>query len=461
MSSEKKRIVILGAGESGVGAALLAQNKGFDVFVSDKGVIQEQYEKILDTKQIPYEFGKHTEELILDAFEVIKSPGIPDNIPIIQKIFEKGIPIISEIEFASRYTQAKIIAITGSNGKTTTTLLIYHLLKEAGFDVGLAGNVGDSFAKQILELNPEYWVLEVSSFQLDNSYKFSPDIAILLNISPDHLDRYENNFQTYINAKFRLIQNAHKDTNFIYFRDNQAINREIKKKNIAGNHLPISIQETIENGAFLRNQQLHVQLKRENTNFTIDQNTLTLKGKHNMVNVMAAALACLKVGISEEDLKTHLLTFKNVAHRLEEVTEIEGVRFINDSKATNVESVYYALDSFEEKIIWIAGGVDKGNDYEKIVDLIAKKVKYLICLGVNNDELIRVFKNSIRVIYQTTDIKDAVEQAFELAHPGDIVLLSPACASFDLFKNYEDRGDQFKKAVLKISKLATIKRKDD
>jgi UDP-N-acetylmuramoylalanine--D-glutamate ligase len=453
-----KKIAILGGGESGVGAALLAKHKGFDVFVSDKGLLGEKYEKVLTENHIDFEEGKHTEELILEADEIIKSPGIPGNVPILEKAKAKNIPIISEIEFASRYTNAKLIAITGSNGKTTTTLLTYHLLKAAGFNVGLGGNVGDSFAKQVIEDKYEYWVLEISSFQLDDCYKFKPDFAVILNITPDHLDRYDYNFQHYVNAKMKIVQNADKDTHFIYFKDNQAIARELKKHSIPGQHYPISIQEVLENGAFLRNNQLEFVLKKTKENpIIIPTADIPLKGKHNMVNVMTAVLICLKLGIDESVLKEYFSTFTGVEHRLEEVETINGIRFINDSKATNVDSVFYALDSFEEKIILIAGGVDKGNDYTKIRDLVHQKVKFLICLGKDNKKLVDFFRDSIRIIYQTEDIKDAVEQAFELARKGDIVLLSPACASFDLFENYEDRGRQFKKAVSKLSKLNTLK----
>jgi UDP-N-acetylmuramoylalanine--D-glutamate ligase len=460
MSSQ--RIVILGAGESGVGAALLAKAKGFEVFVSDKSAIAEKYEHILTENQIDYEEGKHTEDFILNAYEIVKSPGIPNNVPILVEAKKRNIPIISEIEFAARYTNAKIIAITGSNGKTTTTLLTYHLLKAAGLNVGLGGNVGDSFAKQVIEDKYEYWVLEVSSFQLDDCYEFDPDIAIILNITPDHLDRYENNFQNYVNSKFRIVQNfekSKKERTFIYLKDNQAIARELKRKNIAGNHLPISLSENLDNGAFFKNNLLEFYLKKEKKESKIAPNEVTLKGKHNMINVMAAVLVCLKLGIDEAILKTYFHSFPGVEHRLEEVDTINQVKYINDSKATNVDSVYYALDSFDEKIIWIAGGVDKGNDYTKIRDLVHQKVKYLICLGKENKKILDFFRDSIRIIYQTEDIKDAVEQAQELAKPGDIILLSPACASFDLFENYEDRGRQFKKAVAKLQKLSSLKEK--
>jgi UDP-N-acetylmuramoylalanine--D-glutamate ligase len=452
------RIVILGGGESGVGVALLAKSKGFAVFLSDSSAIQEQYATTLKENQIEYEEGRHTDELILNATEIIKSPGIPDTVPILKEAVNQKIPVISEIEFAARYTKGKIIAITGSNGKTTTTLLTYHLLKSAGYNVGVAGNVGNSFAKEVIEDKYDYWVLEISSFQLDNCYQFKPDVAVMLNITPDHLDRYDNNFQTYINSKFRLVQNADRDTAFIYFKDNPAVARELKRRLINGQYFPISLTEALDNGAYLRNQELFFHIKKTNFSFSLSQAEVNLKGKHNMVNVMAAVLACLKVGVEVTNFAEYFKTFEGVEHRLEEVTTISGVKFINDSKATNVDSVYYALDSFDEKIIWIAGGVDKGNDYSKIREMVDKKVKFLICLGIDNNKLFNFFRDTIRIVFQTDDIKDAVEQAFELAKPGDIVLLSPACASFDLFQNYEDRGNQFKKAVQKLSKLSGMKR---
>lgn len=457
----KRNIVVLGAGESGVGAALLAKKQGREVFVSDAGAsLKEQYQKLLDENEIPYETGKHSEEIILKAHEIVKSPGIPNHSEIVRKAQEANIPIISEIEFAARYTQARIIAITGSNGKTTTTLLLYHVLQSAGFNVGIGGNIGEGFARQLAEgANYDFWVLEISSFQLEHCFEFNPEIAIILNITPDHLDRYENNFQNYINTKFRLIQNLGKDQSFIFFRDNPAIGREVRKRVSSAEFLPVSITDTMENGAYLKEGALNFHIKKDARTLQFSQEDLKLKGKHNMINVMAAVMACMKLGMPDDQLKSYFNTFQGVEHRLEEVAEIAGVRFINDSKATNVDSVYYALDSFDEKIVWIAGGVDKGNDYTKIEDLVNKKVKFLICLGVNNQKLFSTFKDYIQIIYQTDNMRDAVEQAFELARGGDVVLLSPANASFDLFESFEDRGNQFKKAVSKLHKLANLKRR--
>ncbi|TAG05293.1 MAG: UDP-N-acetylmuramoyl-L-alanine--D-glutamate ligase [Cytophagia bacterium] len=459
MNTNNKKIVILGGGESGIGAALLAKAKGFEVFVSDKNPLSPKYEQVLTDENILYEEGEHTEELILAAAEIIKSPGIPSNAAIVLKAKEAKIPIISEIEFASRYTKAKIIAITGSNGKTTTTLLTYHLLKSAGLNVGLAGNVGESWAKQLVKDEHDYWVLEVSSFQLDDCYQFTPDIAIILNVTPDHLDRYENNFQFYVDSKFKLVQNIKKENFFIYQKDNPAIAQELKKRIIGGQHFPISLSEVLDNGAYLKGQFLDFYDKKQKISFSMQTNEIHLKGKHNMVNVMASIQVCLRLGVAETALKEYFQSFHGVEHRLEEVETIDGVRFINDSKATNVDSVYYALDSFEEKVIWIAGGIDKGNDYNKIKDLVNKKVKALVCLGKDNSKLVDFFRDSVHIIYQTQDIRDATEQAFELSKNGEVVLLSPACASFDLFANYEERGKEFKKAVQKIHKISAMKGK--
>lgn len=454
----KQKIAILGGGESGVGAALLAKAKGFDVFLSDGGALQPKYEQELQDNLIQYEVGTHSEDSILSASEIIKSPGIANDALIVRQAIAQGIPIISEIEFASRYTNAKIIAITGSNGKTTTTLLTYHLLKSAGFHVGLAGNVGNSFAREILTNQYDYWVLEVSSFQLDNCYEFNPDVAVLLNITPDHMDRYDFNFQSYVNAKFRILQKGDAHQSFIYFKDSQAIALELKQHTFPQKHFAISLNETVENGAYCLGKDLHFRLKQNGLTFSLTPEEITLKGKHNQINVMAAVLACLEVGANPESLREYFKTFRGIEHRLEEVASINGIRFINDSKATNVDSVFYALDSFDDRIVWIAGGVDKGNDYDKIKDLVAHKVKYLVCLGIDNDKLFNYFRNDVKIIVQTDNIKDAVEQAYEFARKGDIVLLSPACASFDLFQNYEDRGNQYKKAVLKLSKLDGIKK---
>jgi UDP-N-acetylmuramoylalanine--D-glutamate ligase len=454
----KQKLVILGGGESGVGAALLAKEKGYEVFLSDGGLIQPKYEQELQDHLIEYEAGKHTDLRILEASEIIKSPGIPNDAPIIKEAMAHNIPIISEIEFAARYTQAKIIAITGSNGKTTTTLLTYHLLKSAGFNVGVAGNVGNSFAREILQHQYDYWVLEVSSFQLDNCYEFKPDVAVILNITPDHMDRYNYNFQNYVDAKFRILQKGDANQAFVYFKDNPAIALELKQKTLSQRHFPISLNEAVESGAYCLGKDLHFRLKHNGLTFNLAPEEITLKGKHNQVNVMAAVLACLEAGANPESLREYFKTFKGIEHRLEEVATINGIRFINDSKATNVDSVFYALDSFDDNIVWIAGGIDKGNDYDKIRELVKQKVKYLVCLGIDNDKLFNYFRNDVKIVVQTDNIKDAVEQAYEFARKGDIVLLSPACASFDLFQNYEDRGNQFKKAVSKLSKLDGVKR---
>jgi UDP-N-acetylmuramoylalanine--D-glutamate ligase len=457
MAKTDKKIVILGGGESGVGAALLAQSKGFSVFLSDKSEITEKYTNILDEHKIAYEQSQHSEAIILEASEIIKSPGIPSDIPILIKAKEKKIPIISEIEFAARYTSAKIIAITGSNGKTTTTLLTYHLLQSCGYSVGLAGNIGESFAQKVMIQTPDYWVLEISSFQLEDCYKFSPDVAILLNITPDHLDRYENNFQLYVEAKFRITQNLSSKQHFIYLKDNAAISREIRKRSISATQYAISLSENQENGAYLKDDTLIFNLKKTKQTLKIDTHEIPLKGKHNLTNSMAAVLACLQVGANLEELVTYFKSFEGVPHRLEEVAVINDVKFINDSKATNVDSVYFALDSFDEPIVWIAGGVDKGNDYDKIKELVHRKVKYLICLGKDNRKLFNTFKDDLKIVYQTDNIRDAVEQAFSLAKAGDVILFSPACASFDLFANYEDRGEQFKKTITKINRVGRLR----
>ncbi len=457
-----KKITVLGGSESGVGAALLAKKQGFDVFLSDKGNIPEKYEEILIRNDIHFEETKHTESVIFEASEIIKSPGIPNNAPLLEEARKRGINIVSEIEFASRYTKAKIIAITGSNGKTTTTMLVYHLLKSAGFSVGLGGNIGDSFAKQLTEQDFDYWVLEISSFQLDDCYNFSPYISIILNITPDHLDRYDYNFELYKQAKFRMVQNFKESDYLIYFQENEPITSEIaiRQKNgtlSKGNLLPVSLEQVIKTGAYLDNNNLVFQINDKHIRLSLSE--IPLKGKHNAINVLCATLASLLVGVEEQHLHSYYNEFKGVEHRLEEVMTIDGVRFINDSKATNVDSVFYALDSFQEKIIWIAGGVDKGNDYEKLVPLVREKVKALICMGKENEKLVAFFRKIVPILYQTEDVKDATEQAFELGRQNEIVLLSPACASFDLFKNYEDRGQQYKKAIEKIAKINALKPK--
>jgi len=441
-----KKIVILGGGESGVGAALLANAKGFEVFLSDKGLLSDKYKEILSHNNIPFEEGEHTESRILDAHEVIKSPGIPDKVELIKKLHSLRIPVISEIEFASRYTKAKIIAITGSNGKTTTTLLTYHILKNAGLNVGLAGNVGESFAKQVIEDIFDYFVLELSSFQLDNCFNFKADVAILLNITPDHLDRYNYDFQNYIESKFRILQNMTVNDDFIYYQESEALMGELSKRtDLTVKRLPVSLTEKIEQGGSLINTIIHCQYKQNSFDFPISG--LPIKGSHNAINAMCAVLVCQSLGLDNEQIMTGLKSFQGVEHRLEPCGEIKGVKYINDSKATNVDSVFYALGSYNDSIILIMGGVDKGNDYRQIEQLIAQKVKALICMGKDNSKLLEFFGKKVPMIYSVDSMQKAVQLSSDLGTEGDVVLLSPACASFDLFKNYEDRGRQFKTAV--------------
>ncbi len=450
MMENVKNIVILGAGESGVGAALLAQHKGFSVFVSDGGVLKERYRKDLNAADIEFEEGKHTASKILQADLIIKSPGISDKVEMVKKAKEKGIEIIDEIEFASRFTKAKKIAITGTNGKTTTTLLTYHLLKEAGYSVGLAGNVGHSFARQVIKDNFEYYVLELSSFQIDGMNTFKPDVAILLNITPDHLDRYEYNFKNYINSKFRIIEKMSHEECFIYFSDKGPIEEELARRNVEASLFAISLVENVKNGAFLEDDHLVFNIESTKKSHKIPVNQVSLIGKHNMVNSMAAVLTTLTMDAPMEKVVRALKTFKNAPHRLEKVATIDDILFINDSKATNVDSVYYALEGMSAPIVWIAGGLDKGNDYDRIEALVKEKVKALICLGKDNVKLTDYFTGKVDVIRQTVSVTDAARWGADLAAPGDVVLLSPACASFDLFRNYEDRGEQFKDAVIKL-----------
>lgn len=441
-----KKIIILGGGESGVGAALLAKAKGFEVFLSDRGLLSAQYKEILAQNDIPFEEGQHTESQILSADEVIKSPGIPDKVELIKKLYSLKIPVISEIEFAARYTKAKIIAITGSNGKTTTTLLTYHILKNAGLNVGLAGNVGESFAKQVIEDTFDYFVLELSSFQLDNCYNFKADIAILLNITPDHLDRYNYEFQNYIESKFRVLQNMNASDDFIYFQESEALAGELLKRNdLTVNCLPISLVKEIRQGGYLENGTLKVNYK--NATFEFPQAELPIKGSHNVINSLAAILVSKSLGLENEQITSGLKSFQSVEHRLEPCGEIKGVKYVNDSKATNVDSVFYALGSFDEPIILIMGGVDKGNDYRQIEQLVEQKVKALICMGKDNSKLLEFFGKKVPMIFSVDNLQKAVQLSADLGTEGDVVLLSPACASFDLFKNYEDRGRQFKEAV--------------
>jgi UDP-N-acetylmuramoylalanine--D-glutamate ligase len=439
------RIVVLGAGESGVGAAILAQKKGFEVFISDKGAIAEKYKNVLLNYNISWEEGKHSEDKIFNASEVVKSPGIPDKAELIKKLKQKNIPVISEIEFAGRYTKAKTICITGSNGKTTTTLLTYHILKKAGLNVGLAGNVGDSFARKVAEADCDYYVLELSSFQLDGMYEFRADIAVLLNITPDHLDRYEYNMQNYVDSKFRIAQNQTENDAFIYCLDDEETLKAINNKEIKAKAYPFSIKKAVEQGAFLEDKNLVININ--NNHFSMSIHELALQGNHNIYNSMAAGVASRILDIRKEVIRESLSDFQNIEHRLEFIAKVNGIEFINDSKATNVNSTWYALESMENQTIWIAGGVDKGNDYSSLIDIAKDKVIALICLGVDNEKLKNAFKDVIPVIEEAGSASEAVRKAYSIGKKGDTVLLSPACASFDLFQNYEDRGRQFKEAV--------------
>ncbi len=440
-----KRIVVLGGGESGAGAAILAKAKGFDVFVSDFSSIKPKYKEMLDAHAIRWEEGQHTEAEILNADEIIKSPGIPDKAPIIQKLLAQGTPIISEIEFAGRYTDAKMICITGSNGKTTTTMLTYHILKEAGVDVGLAGNVGNSLALQVAEEPHEVYVIELSSFQLDNMYEFKVDVAILLNITPDHLDRYNYEMQNYVDAKFRILQNQTAADAFIYWNDDPIIAREIAKRHPVATLYPFSEIHNDGVRGYTENQQIVIETS--NGTLTMDQTLLALTGTHNLYNSLAAGIASKVVNIRDEYIRASLSNFTGVEHRLEKVTRVRGVDYINDSKATNVNSCWYALQSMTTKLVLILGGTDKGNDYSEIEELVKQKVRALIFLGVDNSKLHAFFDGKIAQIEDARSMEEAVNKAYQLAQKGDTVLLSPCCASFDLFKSYEDRGQQFKQCV--------------
>jgi UDP-N-acetylmuramoylalanine--D-glutamate ligase len=439
-----KKIVILGAAESGVGSAVLARKQGYDVFVSDMGVIKEKYKKELISNAIRFEEGKHTSDEILNADEVIKSPGIPDKAEIIKSLHKKDIPVISELEFAKRYTNAKMICITGTNGKTTTTLLTYHLLKKAGMSVGLGGNVGQSFAMQVATQEFDYYVLELSSFQLDGMYDFKADIAILTNITPDHLDRYEYQLQNYVNSKFRITQNQSANDHFIYCADDEITMQEIAKRNFSAQLHPFSIYKKEGMTAWLENEQLTIDL---NNLFTMSIKDLSLQGKHNLYNSMAAGIAARALEIRKDVVRESFADFENIEHRLEFVNSVHGIDFINDSKATNVNSTWYALESMQKPVIWIAGGVDKGNDYSILLPLVKQHVRAIVCLGKDNKKLMDAFRELVSEIVETESAEAAVRAAYKLGKKGDVVLLSPCCASFDLFENYEDRGRQFKGAV--------------
>ncbi|MGC8749430.1 UDP-N-acetylmuramoyl-L-alanine--D-glutamate ligase [Hydrotalea sp.] len=440
-------LIIIGAGESGVGAAILAKQKGFNVFVSDANAISEKYKHELYKYDIAFEEKQHSEDKILQSALVVKSPGIANKTIIIQKIKQKGIPVISEVEFAFQYCgESKIIAITGSNGKSTTTALTYHILNEGGFDAALVGNIGISFAKQVALNSKQWYVAEISSFQLDDIVNFKPHIAVLLNITEDHLDRYDYNFQNYISSKFRIIENQNYEDYFIYCDDDPVIQQQLNNISITHtNPLPFSMKHEIKNGAYLKGDQMMLRIQEERVSMSIYD--FALKGKHNTYNTMAACIAATTVGIRKEKIREAVNDFQSLAHRMEYVATVRGVDFINDSKATNVNSTWFALESMTKPTILILGGVDKGNDYSLITDLVKEKVKAIVCMGTDNKKIIAAFKNIVPVIVETASATDAVAQSFKLAAKGDVVLLSPACASFDLFKNFEDRGNQFKLAV--------------
>ena len=443
-NNDMKRIVILGAGESGAGAAVLAKKQGFDVFVSDMSAIAEKYKKQLDSHAISWEEGQHTASMILNADEIIKSPGIPDTAPMVAKAIDADIPIISEIEFAGRYTHSKMVCITGSNGKTTTTSLIYHIFKEAGYDVGLAGNIGNSLALQVAEDPHDYYVIELSSFQLDNMYEFRANIAILLNITPDHLDRYDNCMQNYVDAKMRIIRNQTSEDAFIYWNDDPIIKRELEKYDIKAVQCPFSALK--ENGSigYIEAGQYKIE---KPTPFNMEQEKLSLTGQHNVYNSLAAGIATEIAGIKNEVIRKSLSEFPGVEHRLEKVCSVRGVLYVNDSKATNVDACWYALESMKTKVVLIIGGKDKGNDYAPIIDLVKEKCSALVYLGADNTKLHNTFDVLGIPVRDTHSMPDCVAACYELAQPGETVLLSPCCASFDLFKNMEDRGEQFKHLV--------------
>ena len=440
-----QRLVILGGGESGVGTAILGKKEGYDVFVSDMGKIKENYRDVLNQYEIKWEDEKHTEELILNADVVMKSPGIPEKAPLVKKLFEKGIKVISEIEFAYPFIKAKTIGITGSNGKTTTTMLTYHLLKEGGLNVGLGGNIGKSFAWQVAEENYDYYVLELSSFQLDGIINYKPDIAILTNISPDHLDRYEYKYENYIASKFRITMNQTEEDFFIYDADDEAISGWLEKNKTKAKLIPFSLNKTFENGAFIKNNTMDIIINNEE--FEMKTADISLEGKHNMKNAMAATSVAQLMKIRKQTIRESLSNFQGVEHRLEKVLKIQNVQYINDSKATNVNATFFALDSMTVPTVWIVGGVDKGNDYSELMPLVREKVKAIICLGLDNKKIIDAFSDVVDMMVEVDNMRDAVNTAKHLTEKGDAVLLSPACASFDLFQNYEDRGNQFKVAV--------------
>ncbi|HEY4627923.1 MAG TPA: UDP-N-acetylmuramoyl-L-alanine--D-glutamate ligase [Flavobacterium sp.] len=439
------RLVILGGGESGIGTAILGKKKGYDVFVSDFGKIKTNYKEVLIINGIAWEEEKHTEDLILNADVVMKSPGIPDKSPIVKKLIENGVPIVSEIEFAAPFTDATIIGITGSNGKTTTTMLTHHLLKSAGLNVGLGGNIGKSFAWQVADNKYDSYVLELSSFQLDGIVNFKPHIAIITNISPDHLDRYNYKYENYIDSKFRITMNQTEEDYLIYDADDEAIAEWFKKHTTKAKLIPFSLTKTFSEGAYIKNNKMEISINQEE--FTMDTEHIALEGKHNMKNAMAATSVAKLMQIRKSTIRESLSNFQGVEHRLEKVLKIQNVQYINDSKATNVNATFFALDSMNTPTVWIVGGVDKGNDYNELMSLVREKVKAIICLGVDNKKIIDAFGNVVDMMVEVDNMNDAVRMAQRLTEKGDTVLLSPACASFDLFENYEDRGNQFKQAV--------------
>ncbi|MEC5165170.1 UDP-N-acetylmuramoylalanine--D-glutamate ligase [Flavobacterium sp. PL11] len=439
------RLVILGGGESGVGTAILGKKNGYDVFVSDSNKIKENYKQVLINNGINWEEEQHTESLILNADVVMKSPGIPDKALIIKKLVEKGISVISEIEFAAPFTSATIIGITGSNGKTTTTMLTYHLLKSAGLNVGLGGNIGKSFAWEVADKKYDSYVLELSSFQLDGIINFKPHIAIITNISPDHLDRYEYNYENYINAKFRITMNQSEDDYLIYDADDEAIKQWLQTHTVKAKLIPFSLTKTFTEGAYIKDNTMEIKIRGEE--FTMDTDHIALEGKHNIKNAMAATSVAKLMQIRKATIRESLSNFQGVEHRLEKVSKIQNVQYINDSKATNVNATFFALDSMNSPTVWIVGGVDKGNDYNELMSLVREKVKAIICLGIDNKKIINIFGNVVDIMIEVNNMSEAVQMAQRLTEKGDTVLLSPACASFDLFESYEDRGNQFKAAV--------------
>ena len=444
-----KRIVVLGGGESGAGSAILAKKMGFDVFLSDNDSIKTKYKEMLYNYDIPWEENKHTERLILDAGEIIKSPGIPERSAVMQAIRKKGLKVISEIEFAGRYTRAKKICVTGSNGKTTTASLIHHMLKKAGLNAGLAGNIGKSFALQVAEEKYDYYVLELSSFQLDGMYDFKSDIAILLNITPDHLDRYDGEIQNYVDSKFRITQNLSEDEYFVFCSDDEITVRELEKIVLKAKELPFSLKKKDKEVAYIDDDD-NLRIDYGDSDFSLSIHNLSLKGKHNQYNSMAAGITGSVLNIRKELIRNSLMDFQGIEHRLEKVLQVHGIEFINDSKATNVNSTWYALESMTTPTVWIAGGVDKGNNYKEIEEMVKKRVKAIICLGKENAKLHKAFDGVVDTVIDAKDMQEAVRKAYYLASNGEAVLLSPACASFDLFENYEDRGRQFKESVKQL-----------